>query len=221
MTTAVDRLRAWLGRSVMRGDAASGTRVFLVLEQLGVSAVVANWAPAELVEGGDGAQLIYDAAQEHCDDLGTQARYNVELRSAEGTVLATKPIRLEPNPGEGKRPLGAGEVEDASIAGVLGQVLRHQEVMCRMYVGSTGSVMQHMQSVMKILAEQNQETTQALKVAQQRVRAAEARASTEAEVDTVESEAKAEAWNKVSTAVATQLIPLLAQRLNAFDGAPS
>jgi hypothetical protein len=220
MTTSVDRLRAWLSRSSMRDDGAKGARVFLVHEQIGVTSIVCNWAPSELTEGGDGAQLIYDAAQEHCDDLGTQARYTVELRSAEGSTLATKPIRLEPNPGQGERPVGAGQVEDPSIAGILGQVLRHQEVMCRMYVGSTGGILNNMQAELKLQADQIQELNGTLKLAQQRLRAAEARAEdTEvADAQAVEYEAKAEAWNKVGTAVATELIPLLAQRLN---GAPS
>lgn len=204
-----DRIRAWLGR-VPKG----GERIQIVFEALGNRECVASWSSDELA-GGDGAQLVLDACQEHCDDYGSPTRYSLQWVDATDKPLQSKVIKCSPQDGE-DRSFGRTP-EDATAAGVLGQVLRHQEVMARMYVGAQSGVLANMQQLLSLQARQIETMQVDLKEAQRRVRAAETKAAAQAEgteeAAMVEAQAKADAWGRVSEALAAHVVPLAAAQL--------
>lgn len=204
-----ERIRAWLNRAGPSVD-----RVHAVFEQLGVRDTVCNWARDELVHG-DGASTVADALQEHCDDLGTAARYTLQMVTSDGRVLSSKVCRATPIDGDEKELLG--KVEDATLAGALSQLLRHQEAMARMYIGANSGILHNMQAVLKLQAEQLQDYAQQAKEANKRARAAEVRAASgdeNAPIDDVESVARAEAITKIGDAVSQYVIPIVAGKLN-------
>lgn len=202
----VDRIRAWLSRAPK-----DVLQIDLRIEQIGISQTVSSWPRDELIAQGDGAQLICDAAQAHCDALEAAARYTVHFVSSSGAVIGTAPLKCRPEGGETK--FGNDGVEDASIAGVLGQILRHQEVMTRMYVGAQSGVLGNMQQLLTLQSDSIKSLNDQLKTAHARVRATERAAGDDA-TEGAEALARAEAISKVGEAVAAHLVPVLAARMN-------
>jgi hypothetical protein len=207
-----DRIRAWLKRAPK-----NAARVQALLQQLNVSDVVASWETAELRDG-DGARMIADALQDHCNDLGAPARYSLQICDAKEKVIATKVVRASPSEtldDEDEEDSKGKKVDDASIAGVLAQILRHQEAMARMYIGSQGGVLRNMQEMLELQSSQIKELATQLKSASQRVRVAEARVDTAADqADNEETIARANAITKVSDALVQHVIPIVAARMN-------
>ena len=209
-----DRIRAWLNRVP-----AGSHRIQLVFEQIGVSNLVAQWTRDEL-QHADAAHLILDAAQEHCNDLATAARYTLQWVGEDNRPLSSKVIRMQPDDAEPQ--LGAGQVEDATLAGALGQLLRHQEVMARLYVGAQTGILSNLQQVLQMTREHNAELHALNKELTRRVRNAEARAEGEAmEAETAESLAKAAAVEKFTTVMTEQVLPLVVMRMTNGHGGAS
>jgi hypothetical protein len=200
-----DRIRVWLNRVSKDAD-----RVQAVFTQIGVAEVVCSWSIEELAHC-DGASLIIDALQEHCDDLGTAARYSLQQITADGRALQTKVVRAQPEDGEER--VCAGQVEDPTIAGVIGQMLRHQEAMARMYFGANAGILANAQQLLKVMGEQNSELATQLKHTVARVRQAESKAAGD-EAETMESVARAEAITKLTDALAQYVVPVMAARMS-------
>lgn len=205
-----DRVRAWLQRCPK-----AATQIELRLVQIGIVEVVASWSRDELANGADGATQICDAAQAHCDALETAARYTAHFVTADGKVLGTSVMKCKPEGGEEK--FGADGVEDATIAGAMAQLLRHQEVMARMYIGAQSGVLSNMQQILGLQADTIKSLNDQVKTMTARVRAVDRRDGEDTAAE-AESIARAEAITKVSDAVAQHLVPILAQRMNGGHG---
>ena len=203
--TSEARVRAWLNRVP-----PSAERIDLSLHQLGIDETVGSWSREELT-AGDPASIVTDAAQAHCDALEAPARYTVQWVTADGRTLATLPMRLSPTDGDRRERFG-GEVEDPTMAGAMGQLLRHQEVMARMYIGAQSGVLANMQQLLKLQAETIRDQGAQIKTLNTRVRASER--SDENAAEDVEAIARAEAITKVGDALVHGLLPILAARLN-------
>jgi hypothetical protein len=206
--TSEARVRAWLNRVPPAAE-----RIDLSLHQLGIDETVGSWAREELA-AGDPASIVIDAAQAHCDALEASARYTVQWVSADGRTLSTLPMRLSPTDGAPRERFG-GEVEDPTMAGAMGQLLRHQEVMARMYIGAQSGLLANMQQLLKLQSETIREQGGQIRTLTTRVRANERGAD---DADDVESVARAEAVTKVTDAVVHSLLPILAARLNGHAG---
>ena len=197
-----ERIRSWLNRVPK-----AAAQLLLLYEAVGQKEVVCAWGKDELAGNGGAAEMICDAAQEHCNDLAGPARYLLQWVSSESNKLSSKLIRAKPDHDEDEDggPLAAGKLEDPTIAGVVGQVLRHQEAMARMYVGSMSGILSNMQQMLTLQQEQ-------IRNQAQRARAAE-RANEAGDTDQ-ESIARAEAMVKFTEAITQHVIPLIAQRMN-------
>ena len=205
MSMGSDRVRAWLQRAPK-----GSTQIELRLVQIGIVEVVSSWAIEELAHG-DGATVICDAAQAHCDALEAAARYTAHFVTADGRTVGTTVLKCRPEGGETK--FGGEGVEDATIAGAMGQLLRHQEVMARMYIGAQSGVLANMQQILTLQSETIRAQNDQMKTLVARARAAE-RSQTEETAADVEALARAEAITKVGDAVAQYVVPIIATRMN-------
>lgn len=176
--------------------------VVLVYEGLSGVEEVEQWQLPELDEGA--GETIFAAAQCHAEDLGAVGRYVIRLVAEDGQAVGSKLIRVAPTDAAGELPIGTTSVEDPSVHGVVAQVLRHNEALIRMYVGSMGGVLGRMHDLLKM--EQNENDI---------LRRRNRQLQNDAEVDGEDDEAAAErsaALGKLAEAVTEHIIPAMARR---------
>lgn len=190
---------AWLARALKKPGVVLVT---LSYEALSGTDDVEQWTLEELAAGA--GECIYDAAQTHAEDLGAVGRYTIRLLGAEGGALGAKQLRVVPLDSE-DLPMAATEVDDASVAGVLNQVLRHQEVMMRMHSTALGSVLGRMHDLLKMEQGENDLLRRRLRVAQRE----NDDVDPQAEADAAEHSA---AMDRFTTAITEHIIPALARR---------
>lgn len=196
---------AWLARAVKKPGVML---VALTYEALSGTEDVEQWSLEELGAGGAG-EAIYDAAQTHAEDMGAVGRYTIRLLGAEGGALGAKQLRVVPVDAD-DLPMAATEVDDASVAGVLNQVLRHQEVMMRMHSTALSSVLGRMHDLLKMEASENDLLRRRLRVAQR-----DRDEDPEAEADAAERSA---AMDRMVNAVTEHVIPALVGRVVTPQG---
>lgn len=192
---------AWLARALKKPGVLS---VSLTYEALSGSEEVEQWTLDELSDSA-GAH-IFEAAQAHAEDLGAVGRYTVRLHGQEGGILSAKQVRVVPLDSD-DLPMAATEVDDASVAGVLNQVLRHQEIMMRMHSTALSSVLSRMHDLLKMEAGENDLLRRRLRVAQR-----DREEDPEAEADAAERSA---AMDRMVNAVTEHVIPALVGRVVA------
>jgi hypothetical protein len=175
--------------------------VGLVYEGLSGLEEVEQWQLPELSDGA--GESIFASAQCHAEDLGAVGRYSIRLLDDAGETLGSKLIRVVPTDAAGELPIGLTSVEDPSISGVMGQVLRHNEALIRMYVGSMGGVLGRMHDLLKMEQGENDRLRTRLRAAEKDAPSAE---------DIEESEQRSEALSKLMAAVTDHIIPAVANR---------
>jgi regulator of replication initiation timing len=171
---------------------------------------LASWQRSEL-DTRMGADVILLAAQDHCEDQERRTRYECVWLDANDHVIATKAIRCEPEEGEqNERMAGAGDPpkEDATMGGIVGQLMRHVENRERMLNIA-------LSTNLKTLVDQLRDArgeADALRTENRLLRARVQEAELD-ESDDIESVARADAMAKVADAVVTHIVPLAAARL--------
>jgi hypothetical protein len=192
-------IETWLLRALKKPGV---TQVVLVYESLSGSEDVEHWALDELNEAP--GETIFEAAHLHAEDLGAVGRYTIRLLGENGGALGAKHVRVQPED-DGDMPLGAAEVEDATGSGVVGQVMRHQEVMMRMYSGALGSVLGRMHDLLKMEQGENDRLRARLRVALKDHDEEDA-------ISEAEAEERSAALGKLTDALTEHVIPALARR---------
>jgi hypothetical protein len=178
---------------------------FVVLAYEGLSGIeeVEQWELPELLEGA--GETIFAAAQCHAEDLGAVGRYSIRLLGEESVPLGSKLIRVTPIDAAGELPVGLTQVEDPSVHGVIAQVLRHNEALTRMYVGSMGGVLGRMHDLLKMEQGENELLRRRLRTYD----AANENGSAQDDADAVERSA---ALAKLADAVTEHIVPAIARR---------
>ncbi|MCP5118409.1 MAG: hypothetical protein GY953_46955 [bacterium] len=103
----------------------------LCIETLEGTEVLMRWPWAVLAQPDVWAPSVSDAAQDDCDERGTVCTYRLQLveRSADPMAraderpLATKTLRRE--------PCESTKLEEASLVGIVSQLMRHNEAAAR------------------------------------------------------------------------------------------
>lgn len=176
--------------------------VLLVYEGLSGIEEVEQWELPELEDGA--GDTIFAAAQCHAEDLGAVGRYTIRLLADDRDAVGSKLIRVVPTDAAGELPIGATSVEDPSMHGVVGQVLRHNEALIRMYVGSMGGVLGRMHDLLKMEQSEND-------ILRRRLRQVHETESTGDE-DAEQAAERSAALAKLADAVTEHVIPALARR---------
>lgn len=191
-------IEAWLFRALKK----PGVReVVLIYDSLAGAEDIESWTLEELTDAP--GETIWEAAETHAEDLGQVGRYTIRLMGTDDTALGAKHVRVQPESDD--MPIGAAESEDASASGVVGQVIRHQEVMMRMYAGALGGVLGRMHDLLKMEQQESDKLRVRLRTA---LRDRDDDDTTEA--DTAERSA---AIDRMTTAITEHVIPALARRV--------
>lgn len=204
------RLMAWLSRMP-----ASAVRLELRYENLSGPQTLAGWDRSEL-DQRDSAEIILQCAQDHAEDMHARCRFEVVWLDDKGRVLGTKGLQVEPSEEEDdgvKDSWAAGDTpkEERTINGIVGQLMRHVENRERMLNIALGTNLKLMADNSRddrreaaTLREENRLLRQLLK---------EREAENDNAGELLESEARAEALQKMASAVAEHIVPLVATRL--------
>lgn len=142
-----DRIDDWLARRPVHAHT-------LTLSYEGLSGLeeIEQQDTSDLPVSGAGTMLLA-AAQDHADDVGQVGRYILQLRTKEGALCGTKPIRVVPD--TANLPAGTDSIDSASVAGIIGQTLRHNETVMRLWVNGMGSVLGRMHDLLRLEQAEN------------------------------------------------------------------
>jgi hypothetical protein len=174
--------------------------------------VVARWARDELERNA--ATIVLESARDHADDLDhSKVRFEVVWLDADSRVLKTKVVRLESTEDEDTKP-DPGIVtpsEGANAHGLTQMFMRHVETDRRLHNIAEANLLKFYRDALSDARSEITELRAENKDLRRKWRAAEAKS--EGGEGDAESDARAAAYEKMSEAVSTYLVPLIAQRL--------
>lgn len=176
---------------------------------------VAEWDCAELDSRGDLSDCLAEL-QEHCDALEESARYQLEMVSAAGDVLATTVHRCQPYRAANADGLKAGDSSPNTLVAMLVRHLENREKLLaghtQISLGAIGTMLQNMQRLMELngtemrsLREQNSALMAHLQAR------SEGEDAEESEHERAESIARTRALEKLS-ALAPEVLAVVLQR---------
>ncbi len=196
-----DRIDDWLARRPTHAHT-----ITLSYEGLSGLEEIEQQDCADLPARGAGGMLLA-AAQDHADDVGQVGRYILQLRSKEGSVCGTKPVRVVPD--GANLPSGTDAIDSASVAGIIGQTLRHNETVMRLWVNGMGSVLGRMHDLLRLEQGEND-------LLRRRMRELQID-----EADTLEErQVKKELLEKIGTLATEVVLPAALQRWANNGGGP-
>lgn len=137
--TAIQR---WVLRQLPDASAA----IVLQTDGLTESHQVASWPGSERDRPEELGSAVLEAAQDDCDGRGSATSYRVSWMTDNGdTQVSSYPLRLTPN----EDSLHA--YEEASIDGLVKQLMRHNEVMMRQMVQAQQHVAEQVTGLLRVM----------------------------------------------------------------------
>jgi hypothetical protein len=205
------RLAAWLQRVPK-----SAARLELHHESIAGPVSLAGYSRQDVADTPAPADEVLEVAQEHCDAMRARTKFTIVWLDDEGRTCASQPIRCTPDNDNGddefeSKLAGAGDApkESATMDGIVAQLMRHVENRERMLNIALGTNLKLMHDQLKEARQEADSLRLELRVIRERVKESE-EADTE---DSAESAARAVAYHKVTDAIVTQLVPIVATRL--------
>jgi hypothetical protein len=208
MTMNASRLTSWLQRVP-----ASATRLELYYDSIAGQHTLASFTRTEVESTHASAQAdgLLELAQDHCESVQARCSFRVVWCEESGRVIATKPLRCEPELDDLETHLaGSGRApkEDPSHVGIIAQMMRHIENRERLLNLAMGTNIKTLHDQLRDARAEADQLRGQLRIERQRT--VEAQEGNEPDP---ESEARQEAMHKVAEAVVTHLVPLAAARL--------
>lgn len=147
---------------------------------------------------------ILEAAQEDCDGREAVSRYSLRAMNEADERHSAKVLKCRPS--NSTDPEGIG---DPSAAGIVANVLRHNEALMRVTVGSVSTILDAQQQIIAIQAKQIEN----LHIKDQ---AREDAAGS----DDPDARAKSEAMIRLADVIAQEVVPRAARYIDMMPGMP-
>lgn len=146
----------WAGRAWRSVPDGVDAHCQLTAEVLGGAEVVATWPLESLAKTpGEWAVEVFEIASGDAESRGARTTYQLRVLSViEGLPFASRNLRVDPAlPSSGAAP----GVENASMAGLVGQLMRHNEGLVKQMVVMAERSSKAMSDAMLALAERTAE----------------------------------------------------------------